>query len=231
VIEGRGRAGSWLVRPQGQPRAFQPAFALLEQHGSVPLPPYIRHGREEPGDRESYQTVYAVRPGSIAAPTAGLHFTSDLLTRLSERGINSVDLTLHVGWGTFRPIETTSLNEHIIHSEYGELSAQAVASLQARRRQGGRIVAIGTTSARVLETAATTSHGLHPFAGQTQLFIQPGHCFRGLDALITNFHLPRSSLFVLVSALAGLDLIRAVYAEAIHQRYRFFSYGDAMLIL
>jgi S-adenosylmethionine:tRNA ribosyltransferase-isomerase len=194
------------------------------------LPPYIRHGREAPGDRESYQTVYALHPGSVAAPTAGLHFTVDLLSRLTARGIDIVDLILHVGWGTFRSVETETLDEHVIHSEHAELSAQAAVRLQAVQRAGGRIVAIGTTSARVLETAATT-HGLEPFSGETGLFIRPGHQFRALDGLITNFHLPRSSLLVLVSTFAGIDLIRAIYRDAIRKRYRFFSYGDAMLIL
>ena len=194
------------------------------------MPPYIRHGRETPGDRLAYQTVYAQRPGSVAAPTAGLHFTDQVFARLAARGITWVDLTLHIGLGTFRPIEAERLEDHVMHAEWAELSSQAVATLEARRREGGRIVAVGTTSARTLETAAA-GETLQPFSGETQLFIRPGHVFRGLDALITNFHLPRSSLLVLVSALAGLDLIRAAYAEAIRSRYRFFSYGDAMLIL
>jgi S-adenosylmethionine:tRNA ribosyltransferase-isomerase len=230
VIEGRGVDGSWLLRPQCNSRPFESVLTLLERHGQIPLPPYIRHGREDLGDRESYQTVYSLQPGSIAAPTAGLHFTNELFARLVARGISLVDLTLHIGWATFRPMEVEHLSDHVIHSEHAELSAQAVAALQARRQDGGRIVAIGTTSARVLETAATGGQ-LQPFAGETQLFIRPGHLFSGLDGLVTNFHLPRSSLLVLVSALAGRELICAAYAEAIRQRYRFFSYGDAMLIL
>jgi S-adenosylmethionine:tRNA ribosyltransferase-isomerase len=162
--------------------------------------------------------------------TAGLHFTAAVLDRLAGRGVAYVDLTLHVGPGTFRPITAARLEDHVMHAEWAEFSAEAVAVLDERRRQGGRIVAVGTTSARTLETAAIGGT-LRPFAGETRLFIRPGHAFRGLDALITNFHLPRSSLLVLVAAFAGGDLIRAAYAEAIRRRYRFFSYGDAMLIL
>jgi S-adenosylmethionine:tRNA ribosyltransferase-isomerase len=230
VLEARGEAGSWIVRPQRNSANDESTAALLERHGQTPLPPYIRHGRETLGDRLAYQTVYAQHPGSAAAPTAGLHFTDQIFTRLAEQGITWVDLTLHIGVGTFRPIESERLEDHVMHAEWAELPSLAATTLEARRREGGRIVAVGTTATRTLETAAVTG-GLRPFSGDTQLFIQPGHVFRGVDALITNFHLPRSSLLVLVSAFMGLDLTRAVYAEAIHCRYRFFSYGDAMLIL
>ncbi len=230
VLEGRGKAGYWIVRPQPTIDHHESTFALLERHGQTPLPRYIRKGRESVGDRLAYQTVYARHAGSVAAPTAGLHFTNEVFTRLEARGITWIDLTLHVGLGTFRPMEVERLEDHVMHAEWAELSAQAVDILTARRRQGGRIVAVGTTSARTLESAAV-SGALLPFSGETRLFIRPGHVFHGLDALVTNFHLPRSSLLVLVSALAGLDLIRAAYAEAIRSRYRFFSYGDAMLIL
>jgi S-adenosylmethionine:tRNA ribosyltransferase-isomerase len=236
VLKARGEAGCWIVRPsaegdEGEPhQAERTTLALLERHGQTPLPPYIRRGREAAGDRRAYQTVYARRPGSAAAPTAGLHFTPALLDRLAERGIGCVDLTLHVGPGTFRPITTERIEDHVMHAEWAELPAAAVGVLEERRCRGGRIVAVGTTSARTLETAAASGL-LQPFCGETRLFIRPGHIFRGLDALITNFHLPRSSLLVLVAALAGEDLIRAAYAEAIRRRYRFFSYGDAMLIL
>ncbi len=230
VLEARGEAGSWIVRPWRNGENDQPTTALLERHGQTPLPPYIRHGRETLGDRLAYQTVYARHPGSAAAPTAGLHFTDQVFTRLAERGITWVDLTLHVGVGTFRPIEAERLEDHVMHAEWAELPPLAATALDARRREGGRIVAVGTTAARTLETAAIGGD-LQPFLGNTQLFIQPGHAFHGVDALITNFHLPRSSLLVLVSAFMGLDLTRAAYAEAIHCRYRFFSYGDAMLIL
>ncbi|HEX8198992.1 MAG TPA: tRNA preQ1(34) S-adenosylmethionine ribosyltransferase-isomerase QueA, partial [Isosphaeraceae bacterium] len=222
----RHDGGRWVVRPEPDGAALD----LLERHGSVPLPPYIRQGREGPGDRARYQTLYAQVPGAVAAPTAGLHFTAGLFDRLAARGVEVVDLTLHVGLGTFRPIEAERIEDHALHAEWAELSASAAEALNRKRREAGRVVAVGTTSARVLETAAT-SGAIAPFAGETALYLRPGHDFRGLDALITNFHLPRSSLLVLVSALAGCDLIRAAYAEAIRQRYRFYSYGDAMLIL
>jgi S-adenosylmethionine:tRNA ribosyltransferase-isomerase len=230
VLKSRGEAGSWIVQPEREGEHDDSTLALLDRHGQTPLPPYIRHGRETPGDRLAYQTVYARRPGSVAAPTAGLHFTDEVFARLAARGIAWADLTLHIGLGTFRPIEAGRLEDHVMHAEWAELSAQTVATLEARRAEGGRIVAVGTTSARALETAAASGN-LQPFAGETKCFIRPGHHFYGLDALITNFHLPRSSLLVLVSALAGVHLTRAAYAEAIRMRYRFFSYGDAMLIL
>jgi S-adenosylmethionine:tRNA ribosyltransferase-isomerase len=232
ILESAGEAGMWVVRPlPGDPaEAAAPTFALLNRHGQPPLPPYIRKGKAVAGDRERYQTVYALRPGSVAAPTAGLHFSEAVFLSLAARGITWVDLTLHVGVGTFRPIGTEMIGDHVMHAEWAELSGPAVAALNARRAQGGRIVAVGTTSARTLETAAL-SGAIEPFAGPTSLFIKPGHVFHGLDALLTNFHLPRSTLLVLVSALAGVELIRAAYAEAIHLRYRFFSYGDAMLIV
>jgi S-adenosylmethionine:tRNA ribosyltransferase-isomerase len=236
MLEARGESGCWIVRPISEAdgadggASIGTTLALLERHGQTPLPPYIRRGRESAGDRQAYQTVYARRPGSAAAPTAGLHFTDDVLNRLAGRGVACVDLTLHVGPGTFRPITAERLEDHVMHAEWAELSAEAVGILEERRGQGGRIVAVGTTSARTLETAAASGE-LRPYAGETRLFIRPGHVFRGLDALLTNFHLPRSSLLVLVAALAGADLIRAAYDEAIRRRYRFFSYGDAMLIL
>jgi S-adenosylmethionine:tRNA ribosyltransferase-isomerase len=229
MIEGRGSQGTWIVRPLNPEHTAASAFALLERHGQVPLPPYIRRADESARDREAYQTIYSARPGSIAAPTAGLHFTDELFTRLADHRIDWVDLTLHVGVGTFRPIQVERLEDHVMHAEWIEISAPAVQLLESRRRSGGRIVAVGTTSARTLETAASSGH-LRPHCGETELFIRPGHHFRGLDALVTNFHLPRSSLLVLVGALLGHDLVHAVYREAIRERYRFFSYGDAMLI-
>jgi S-adenosylmethionine:tRNA ribosyltransferase-isomerase len=236
ALEARGESGCWIVRPLGEAdtggggAASGTTLALLERHGLTPLPPYIRHGREAVGDRQAYQTVYARRPGSAAAPTAGLHFTAAVLNRLTARGIACVDVTLHVGPGTFRPITAERIEDHVMHGEWAELPAEAVGVLEERRGEGGRIVAVGTTSARTLETAAA-SGTLRPFAGETRLFIRPGHIFGGLDALLTNFHLPRSSLLVLVAALAGEELVRDAYSEAIRLRYRFFSYGDAMLIL
>lgn len=230
VLESKNTSGSWIVRPKQAGNRAETTLALLEKHGQTPLPPYIRRGRGLPGDQLTYQTVYAQWPGSVAAPTAGLHFTEELFARLAALKINWVDLTLHVGLGTFRPIEAERLEDHVMHAEWAELSAQAVTSIRSRRCEGGRIVAVGTTSARVLETAAS-SGTFEPFSGETRLFIQPGHVFQGLDALITNFHLPRSSLLVLVSTFAGIELMRAAYAEAVRSRYRFFSYGDAMLIV
>lgn len=227
TLEARGDAGRWLVRPQ---QDDAPAHALLERHGQIPLPPYIRKGREDPNDRLRYQTLYAREPGAVAAPTAGLHFTDEVFRRLAARGIASVDATLHVGLGTFRPIEVERIDEHQLHAEWAELEPTAAAFLNERKRAGGRIVAVGTTSARTLETAAV-SGTIQPFSGETALYLRPGHVFQGLDALVTNFHLPRSSLLVLVSALGGVELVRDAYAEAIRERYRFYSYGDAMLIL
>jgi S-adenosylmethionine:tRNA ribosyltransferase-isomerase len=229
TLDARDEAGRWIVRPDES--GERTTVELLERHGQTPIPPYIRKGREGPGDRLRYQTVYARSPGSVAAPTAGLHFTESVLGRLENRGIACVDLTLHVGIGTFRPIEADRIDDHVLHEEWAELSAEAAARLRERRASGGRVVAVGTTSARTLETAAAGSGDIEPFAGPTAMYLKPGHTFRGLDALLTNFHLPRSSLLVLVSALAGADAIRAAYTEAIRQRYRFYSYGDAMLIV
>jgi S-adenosylmethionine:tRNA ribosyltransferase-isomerase len=234
VLESQGEAGRWIVRPLPEEGSdcIAGALSLLERHGRTPLPPYIRKGRDAAGDRTRYQTTFALRPGSVAAPTAGLHFSEVIFQELAARGIGWVDLTLHVGIGTFRPIEAEEIGNHVMHSEWAELSALAADELSARRARGGRIVAVGTTAARTLETAAAEGKGtLAPFTGNTSLFIRPGHIFRGLDALVTNFHLPRSSLLVLVSALAGMELMREAYLEAVRHRYRFFSYGDAMLIL
>ena len=230
VLEARGKDGLWIVRPRQDDQGNESTTALLERHGQTPLPPYIHHGRETAADRSAYQTVYARSPGSAAAPTAGLHFTNQVFSHLAERDISWVDLTLHIGVGTFRPIQAERIEDHVMHAEWAELPALAAATIEARRREGGKIIAVGTTAARTLETAAI-GEKLEPFSGDTRLFIRPGHIFRGFDALLTNFHLPRSSLLVLVSAFAGLELTRAAYTEAIRYRYRFFSYGDAMLIL
>jgi S-adenosylmethionine:tRNA ribosyltransferase-isomerase len=229
-LETRDRTGQWTVRPLREGDREFSTHSLLEQHGQTPLPPYIRHGRETTGDRESYQTVYARWPGSVAAPTAGLHFTQELFAQLTKCGITWVDVTLHVGAGTFRPIGSERVQDHVMHSEWAELSSEAVAAIMSCKRRGRRVVAVGTTSARTLETASA-SGALQPFSGETNLFIRPGHQFRVVDALITNFHVPRGTPLVLVSAFAGIELTQAAYAEAIRCRYRFFSYGDAMLIL
>jgi S-adenosylmethionine:tRNA ribosyltransferase-isomerase len=226
-LVGRGDGGTWLARPE----PAGDVLALLERFGKVPLPPYIRKGQEQAGDRAHYQTTFAAVPGSVAAPTAGLHFTSRLFEQLGRRGVGVVDLTLHVGLGTFRPIEAERIEDHVLHAEWAELSASAAERLNAARGRGGRIVAVGTTAARTLETAARPDRSLAAWSGPTRLYIRPGHAFRGLDALITNFHLPRSSLLVLVSALAGLELVREAYRQAIAAGYRFYSYGDAMLVL
>jgi len=226
ILEARLGDGRWAVRPESGDEAER----ILEAHGRVPLPPYIRKGSEAEGDRARYQTVYAEAPGSVAAPTAGLHFTPEVFDRLDRRGVDRLDLTLHVGIGTFRPIATERIEDHALHAEHAELAPEVADRLNRQRSQGGRIVAVGTTSARVLEASAASGR-FEPFSGETALYLRPGHEFRGVDALLTNFHLPRSSLLVLVSALAGVDLIRAAYAEAVRREYRFYSYGDAMLIL
>jgi S-adenosylmethionine:tRNA ribosyltransferase-isomerase len=218
--------GVWIARPL----AMEDAFALLERVGRVPLPPYIRRGKMVAADREAYQTVYAQVPGAVAAPTAGLHFTTTLLERLVERGVELCSLTLHVGPGTFRPIATDTLAAHRMHSEWANLSQASVDRILACCKRGGRVVAVGTTSVRVLETAAANG-ALQPMVGHTDLFIHPPYQFRSVDALLTNFHLPRTTLLVLVRAFGGDELIRRAYQEAIERRYRFYSYGDAMLIL
>ena len=225
-LVGRSSGGRWIVRTE----EIGDAATLLERHGHVPLPPYIRKGQDDPNDRLRYQTVYAREPGAVAAPTAGLHFTPQLFGRLDESGIDVVEITLHVGLGTFRPIESESINDHVLHSEWAEVTPDAAKLLNARRAAGGRIVAVGTTSTRTLEFSAESGR-FCPFAAEIGLYLKPGHTFRGVDALLTNFHLPRSSLLVLVSALAGVEFVRAAYAEAIREGYRFYSYGDAMLIL
>jgi S-adenosylmethionine:tRNA ribosyltransferase-isomerase len=210
--------------------------AQLEQHGRMPLPPYIHRDRTHDNqegdqrDRHDYQTMFAARDGAVAAPTAGLHFTPPLLAALNDAGIGHETVTLHVGAGTFLPVKALDTNDHRMHAEYGVIDATTAARLNAARAQGGRIVAIGTTSLRVLESAAAEDGEIKPFAAETTLFITPGYRFRAIDVLLTNFHLPRSTLFMLVSAFAGLDRMKAAYAHAIAARYRFFSYGDACLL-
>jgi S-adenosylmethionine:tRNA ribosyltransferase-isomerase len=218
--------GVWRMRPE--PRGD--ALTLLQQFGTMPLPPYMQRKIASDSDWQRYQTTYANQPGSVAAPTAGLHLTESLLANIASRGIHVARVTLHVGLGTFRPISATTLNEHTMHSEWCEIGELAVRTIQAARGAGGRVVAVGTTSVRTLETAAADGE-LRPWRGATSIFIRPPYQFRCVDGLLTNFHLPRSTLFVLVSAFAGLDQIQAAYAAAIRERYRFYSYGDAMLIL
>ena len=201
---------------------------LLERHGSLPLPPYI-HRDADDFDESRYQTIYAREPGSVAAPTAGLHFDQALLDRLASRGIGAAWLTLHVGAGTFQPVRVNELGEHRMHRERFVLPAETVAAIAATRAAGGRVIAVGTTSLRTLE-GATQDGELEAGAGETDLFILPGFRFRVADALITNFHLPKSTLLMLVAALAGMEPMRKAYAHAVADAYRFFSYGDAMFI-
>jgi S-adenosylmethionine:tRNA ribosyltransferase-isomerase len=204
---------------------------LLRTHGLPPLPPYIeRHAKPGPEDAERYQTVFARAPGSVAAPTAGLHFTGELVERLRLRGLEVHRVTLHVGPGTFRPIKTARLEEHVVAPERAIVPAATASAVNAARREGHRVVAVGTTAARTLESAAGADGAVHPFDGRATLTIHPGHRFRAVDALLTNFHLPRSSLLSLVCAFAGRELILRAYAHAVAAGYRFYSYGDATLI-
>ena len=204
------------------------ALEYFESHGSVPLPPYM--GREaDAGDRERYQTVYASEPGAVAAPTAGLHFDEPSLARLAAAGVNIARLTLHVGAGTFQPLRVDEIDEHRMHAEHFRIPEETVVAVDATRSQGGRVVAVGTTVVRSLEAAAARG-ALAPASGETDIFIRPGHRFRVVDALLTNFHLPESTLLILVAAFAGRERVLAAYHHAIAGRYRFFSYGDAMFV-
>src|SRR5438132_1011582 len=218
--------GHWLARPA---KAGSP-LELLEQHGNMPLPPYIRKGLATPSDRTRYQTVFARQAGAVAAPTAGLHFTPELFERLWQRRIDWTFVTLHIGAGTFRLIQTPDFRQHKLHQEWGELPASAVEAIHRCRKQGSRVVAVGTTSVRVLETVAA-SGPIKPWSGTTELYIYPPYQFCVVDCLITNFHLPRSTLLLLVGAFAGVELLERAYRTAIEQQYRFYSYGDAMIVL
>lgn len=206
-------------------------MAAIVERGMMPLPPYIAAKRpEDEQDRADYQTVYAAEDGSVAAPTAGLHFTPDLLTRLEAMGVGFERVTLHVGAGTFLPVKTGNLSEHRMHAEWGEVDEGVAQRLNDARTAGGRIVCVGTTSLRLLESAADPDGTIRPFAAETAIFITPGYRFRAVDGLMTNFHLPKSTLFMLVSAFAGLGAMRAAYAHAIATGYRFYSYGDSSLL-
>jgi len=218
--------GVWVVKPQTN----EETLALLDRVGRVPLPPYIRKGEMVEADRQSYQTVFARTPGAVAAPTAGLHFSLALLAKLKSQGVVLCYLTLKVGLGTFRPIVTDRLEEHRMHSEWAHLSPETVEKINQARQRGGRVVAVGTTAVRVLETGAQDGT-LKPFTGMTGLFVRPPYQFRAVDALLTNFHLPRTTLLVLVRTFGGDELVMRAYEEAIREEYRLFSYGDAMLIL
>ncbi|PPB81730.1 S-adenosylmethionine:tRNA ribosyltransferase-isomerase [Albidovulum inexpectatum] len=206
--------------------------AALAQAGAMPLPPYIAQRRApDEQDREDYQTVFARRPGAVAAPTASLHFDDDLLARLAERGVAFTHVTLHVGAGTFLPVKVEDVTTHKMHAEWGEVSAEAAAEINATRAAGGRVIPVGTTALRLIESAADPDGLMHPWQGETDIFIYPGYRFRVTDGLMTNFHLPKSTLMMLVSALMGMDRIRRIYDHAVRNRYRFFSYGDASLLL
>lgn len=204
--------------------------SALERHGHMPLPPYIRRP-DRPDDRERYQTVYAREPGSVAAPTAGLHFTASLFEHLARRGIQHTELLLHVGPGTFRPVEAQDVRQHRVDPEFFSLPEKTAATVTQARREGRRVIGVGTTTTRALESAVTPDGDLRAGDGETPLVIAPGHTFRVVDALLTNFHLPRSSLLLLVSAFAGRERILAAYQEAVRSKYRFYSYGDATLLL
>ena len=208
---------------------YEGAFeALLDQLGEMPLPPYIHEKLRDPAQ---YQTIYAKQEGSAAAPTAGLHFTPEVMERIRERGVEIVPVLLHVGLGTFRPVKTEDVSQHVMHSEYYEVTPEAADKINAARRAGGRVVCIGTTSVRTLETAADACGVVHPGMGMTNIFITPGVRLKATDVLLTNFHLPESTLLMLVSALMGREEALAAYREAVEKEYRFFSFGDCMLIL
>jgi S-adenosylmethionine:tRNA ribosyltransferase-isomerase len=229
TVSDRGEAGEVEL-------AFDLSGSVLDEAiaaaGAMPLPPYIALKRgPRPQDAKDYQTVYAAREGAVAAPTAGLHFTPELLGAIEARCISRHMLTLHVGAGTFLPMKGDDTDDHVMHAEWGEVDAATAAALNAVRGRGGRIVAVGTTSLRLIESAADADGVIGPFRGETAIFITPGYRFRAVDALMTNFHLPRSTLFMLVSAFAGLDVMQSAYAHAVAVRYRFYSYGDASLLL
>ena len=203
--------------------------AAIATHGHIPLPPYMRRA-DDAQDRVDYQTVYAAREGAVAAPTAGLHFTPELLAALDVAGVKRAHVTLHVGAGTFLPVNVDDTSDHLMHAEWGEIAPETAAAINAAKANGGRIIAVGTTSMRLLESAADDAGVIQPFTGDTSIFITPGYRFKTADMLMTNFHLPRSTLFMLVCAFAGYDRMRAAYAHATAQDYRFYSYGDASLL-
>ena len=212
----------WLMRPDSTLAATQ----LLQEHGRIPLPPYIRKGRAKPDDHERYQTVYAEASGSVAAPTAGLHFTPELLGHIRDRGITVNRVTLHVGIGTFAPIKADDPTQHTIHAEWCDVPSITIDAIESTKRRNGRVIAVGTTTVRSLETA-----NRNPFQGESRLFIHPPYSFNTIDGMVTNFHLPRTTLLLMVQALTGSKLLRQAYTEAIDRDYRFYSYGDAMLIV
>jgi len=228
TAEARHPDGSWTLLFAGE----EPVEVLLERAGRMPLPPYIAGKRPtDEADKADYQTMFAREEGAVAAPTAALHFTPDLIAALAEAGIGHETLTLHVGAGTFLPVKADDTEDHAMHAEWGRIEPDVAERLNAVRARGNRIIAVGTTSLRLLESAAGENGMIRPFAGDTSIFITPGYRFRAIDGLMTNFHLPKSTLFMLVSALMGLERMQKAYAHAIAQGYRFYSYGDASLLL
>lgn len=224
IVEG----GNRVVKFEYDTEKYANIYEVLDAVGNMPLPPYIT---EKLKDKNDYQTVYAKAEGSAAAPTAGLHFTEELLSKIREKGVGYGEVTLHVGLGTFRPVKVEKIEEHLMHGEYFYLPDEVADEINRRRKNGGRIIAVGTTSCRVLESASDSAGTVHAIKGETGIFIYPGYQFKAVDALITNFHLPESTLIMLVSALAGKDFVMKAYKTAVEERYRFFSFGDAMLIV
>jgi S-adenosylmethionine:tRNA ribosyltransferase-isomerase len=228
IAEERLADGSFVLFFEGE----EPVEVLLERAGRMPLPPYIAGKRDtDEQDREDYQTMFAAEDGAVAAPTAALHFTPELIAALDEAGVGRETLTLHVGAGTFLPVKAEDTDDHAMHSEWGRIEAEVADRLNAVRASGGRVIAVGTTSLRLLESATGEDGVIRPFAGDTDIFITPGYTFRAVDGLMTNFHLPKSTLMMLVSALIGRERIMEAYAHAIAQKYRFYSYGDSSFLL
>ena len=224
VVDG----GNRVVRFDYDTEKYKTVYEVLDAIGNMPLPPYITKKLENKSD---YQTVYAKEEGSAAAPTAGLHFTDELLAKIKAKGVGYGEVTLHVGLGTFRPVKVDKIEEHLMHGEYFHITDEVAREINERRAKGGRIIAVGTTSCRVLESVSTPDGKVHAIDGETSIFIYPGYKFKAVDALITNFHLPESTLIMLVSALAGKELVMNAYETAVKEEYRFFSFGDAMLIV
>ena len=228
IAEEKLADGSFVLNFVGE----EPVEVLLDRAGTMPLPPYIANKRDiDARDADDYQTMFAREDGAVAAPTAALHFTNDLIVALKEAGIGMETLTLHVGAGTFLPMKVDETEEHVMHSEWGKIDQAVADRLNHARTQGGRVIAVGTTSLRLLESATGTDRIIRPFEGDTDIFITPGYRFKAIDGLMTNFHLPKSTLFMLVSALMGLEAMQEVYAHAIAGNYRFYSYGDSSLLL
>ena len=223
IVEG----GNRVVKFDYDTEKYKTVYEVLDVIGNMPLPPYITKKLEK---KDDYQTVYAKKEGSVAAPTAGLHFTEELIEKIKAKGVGFGEVTLHVGLGTFRPVKVDNVEEHLMHSEYFYISEDVANEINRRRENGGRIIAVGTTSCRVLESVSDESGKVHPMTAETAIFIYPGYKFKAIDALITNFHLPESTLIMLISALAGKENVMRAYKEAVRERYRFFSFGDSMFI-